>query len=126
MPWKISIFFYLSLGCSLCVFIFPTHVTQAIGYDVGDMVHWIYGFYILFPCNPTEEIRIFFTFNIQGYFLIINVIILVMVCFVELRNAKLGIRYEKNLIYAIAILQLVVSQFYQFGGILVYLALLLR
>lgn len=119
MPWKISVFFYLSLGFSLYGLIFPTHVTQAIGYDVGDMVHWIYGFYILIPRDPTEEITLYFTINIQCYFLIINVIILVVVCFVELRNAKLGIRYEKNLIYAIAILQLIVLQFYQLSGFIV-------
>jgi len=121
MPWKISIFFYLSLGCLLCGLIFPTHVTQAIGWDIGDMVHWIYGFYILIPRNPTEEITFYFTINIQCYFLIINAIILVVVCFVELRNAKLGIRYEKNLIYAIAILLLIVLQLYQFSGFIVRL-----
>jgi len=42
MIWKIKLFFYLSVGCSLCGFIFPTHVTQAVGYDIGDMVLWIY------------------------------------------------------------------------------------
>ena len=125
MPWRIKIFFYLSAGFSLCVLIFPTHVTQAIGWYVGDMVHWIYGFYILFPRNPVGEPRFYFMIQIQGYFLIINIIILVVVCFVELRNAKLGIPYEKNLIYAIAILQLVVSQFYQLSGppIVMYLSI---
>ena len=119
MPWKIRIFFYFSLGFLLYGLIFPTHVSQAIGFDVGDMVHWIYGFYILIPRNPTEEIRLYFTINIQCYFLIINAIILVAVCFVKLRNAKLGIRYEKNLIYAIAILLLIVLQFYQLSGFIV-------
>jgi len=119
MPWKIRIFFYFSLGFLLYGLIFPTHVSQSIGFDVGDMVHWIYGFYILIPRNPTEEIRLYFTINIQCYFLIINAIILVVVCFVELRNAKLGIPYEKNLIYAIAILLLIVFQFYQLTGFIV-------
>ena len=122
MPWKIRIFFYLSLGCLLCGLIFPTHVSQAIGYDIGDMVHWVYGFYILIPRNPAEEITFYLSINIlniQCYFLIINAIILVVVCFVELRNAKLGNQYEKNLIYAIAILLLIIFQFYQLSGFIV-------
>ena len=113
MPWKIKIYFYLSLGFSIIELIFPTHVSQAIGFDVGDMVHWIYGFYILIPRDPTEEITLYISGNIfQGYFLIVNAIILLVVFFGELRNAKLGNPYDKNLIYAIAIILLVVSQYY--------------
>jgi len=121
MPLKIKIYFYLSLGFSLCGFIFPTHISQAIGFDIGDMVHWIYGFYILIPRNPTEEITSYIYISIQGYFLIVSAIILLVVSFVELRNAKLGNRYDKNLIYVIAIIQLIASQFYQFTGIIVML-----
>jgi hypothetical protein len=112
MPWRIKIFFYLSLSFSLCEFIFPTHVSQAIGFDVGDMVHWIYGYYILIPRNPTEEITSYFYINFQGYFLIVWAIILLVVFFGELRNAKLGNPYDKNLIYAIAIILLMASQYY--------------
>jgi len=113
MPWRFKVLFYLSLGFSLCEFIFPTHVSQAIGFDVGDMVHWIYGFYILIPRNPTEEITLYFYINFQGYFLIVWAIILLVVFFGELRNAKLGNPYDKNLIYAIAIIQLMASLFRQ-------------
>jgi len=119
MPWKIKIFFYLSLGFSLCGFIFPTHVSQAIGFDIGDMVHWVYGFYILIPRNPVGEPQFYFTLQIQGLFLIVWSGFLVVVSFVELRNAKLGNRYDKNLIYVIAIIQLIASQFYQFTGLIV-------
>ena len=122
MPWRIKIFFYLSLGFSLCEFIFPTHVSQAIGFDVGDMVHWIYGFYILIPRNPTEEIKLYIYISFQGYFLIVWAIILLVVFFGELRNAKLGNPYDKNLIYAIAIIQLMASLFsqtYETSGITV-------
>ncbi len=112
MPWRIKIFFYLSLGFSIIELIFPTHVSQAIGIDVGDMVHWIYGFYILIPRDPTEEITLYIYINFQGYFLIVWAFILLVVFFVELRNAKLGNPYDKNLIYAIAIIQLMASQYY--------------
>ncbi len=113
MPRKIDIYFYLSLGFSIIELIFPTHVSQAIGFDVGDMVHWIYGFYILIPRNPTEEIELYISGNIfQGYFLIVNAMILLVVFFGELRNAKLGNPYDKNLIYAIAIILLIASQYY--------------
>ncbi len=119
MPWKIRIFFYLSLGCSLCGLIFPTHVTQAIGWDIGDMVHWVYGFNILFPRNPIGVPRFYFGLQIQGLFLIVCAFFLVVVSFIELRNAKLGNRYDKNRIYVIAVIQLMVSQFYEFSGFVV-------
>ncbi len=112
MPWRIKIFFYLSLGLSLSGLIFPIYVTQAIGFDIGDMVHWIYGFYILIPRNPTEEITLYIYISFQGYFLIVWAIILLVVFFGELRNAKLGNPYNKNLIYAIAIILLMASQYY--------------
>jgi len=114
MPWKISIFFYLSLGCLLCGFIFPTFVTQAIGYDIGDMVHWIYGFYILFPRNPAYEITIYINDNIsRAYFLTFIAFVLVVESFSELRHAKLDDdRYHKNRIYIIAFLQLMASIMY--------------
>ena len=105
MPWKISIYFYLSLGFSLCGFIFPTHVTQAIGFDIGDEIHWVYGFYILIPRNPVWEPKLYF--NFRGLFLLVSAIILLSVYFVQLRNAKLGNRYDKNQIYVIAFLQLI-------------------
>ena len=114
MPWRIKIFFYLSLGFSLCVFIFPTHITQA-SFHIGDMVHWIYGFYILIPRNPTGEMILYidyFNISIPGYFLIVITIILLVVSFVELRNAKRGNRYDKNRIYVIAFIQLMASIFY--------------
>ncbi len=117
MPWKISIYFYLSLGCSLCGFIFPTHVTHAIGYDIGDMIHWVYGFYILIPRNPVGEPK--FVFNFLELFLLISAIVLLRVYFVQLRNAKLGNQYDKNRIYIIAVIQLMVSQFYEFSGLVV-------
>lgn len=116
MPWKISIFFYLSLGFSLCGLIFPTHVSQAIGFDVGDMVYWVYGFYILFPRNPVGEPRFYFSLQIQGVALIVCTILLLVASFVALRKAKHGDHYEKNLIYAIAIIQLIASQIYQASG----------
>ena len=119
MPWKIRIFFYLSLGFSLCGLIFPTHVTQAIGWDIGDMVHWVYGFFILFPRNPVGEPRFCFGLQIQGLFLVVCAFFLVVVSFIELRNAKLGNRYDKNLIYKIAIIQLIASQFLELSGYIV-------
>lgn len=114
MPWKISIFFYLSLGCSLCGFIFPTFVTQAIGYDIGDMVHWIYGFYILFPRNPAYEITAYSNDNIgQAFLLIFITLVLVVESFSELHHAKFDdIRYHKHRIHIIAFLQLMASIMY--------------
>ena len=103
----------MALIFSIIELIFPTHVSQAIGFDVGDMVHWIYGFYILIPRDPTEEITLYIYINFQGYFLIVWAIILLVVFFGELRNAKLGNPYDKNLIYAIAIIQLMASLFNQ-------------
>jgi len=118
MPWRIKIFFYLSLGLSLSGLIFPIYVTQAIGFDIGDMVHWIYGFYILIPRNPTGEMILYIDYYkmIPGCFLIVITIILQVVSFVELRKAKLGNQYEKNLIYTIAIILLIASQIYQASG----------
>jgi len=114
MPWKINIYFYLSLGFSLCGFIFPTYVTRAIGYNIGDMAHWIYGYYTLFPSDPSQEIITYINDNIfQSYFLIVSTIILLLVSFIELRYAKLDDdRYTKNLIYAIACIQLIASIIY--------------
>lgn len=117
MPWKVSIFFYLSIGFSLIGFIFPTHVSQAIGFDVGDMIHWVYGFYILIPRNPVGEPKLYFGF--QGLFLLINAIILIVVYFIELRNAKLGKQYEKNLIYVVAFILLMASLFQELSGFIV-------
>jgi hypothetical protein len=119
MPKKIYSYFYLSLIFSIIGLIFPTHVSQAIGFDIGDMVHWVYGFYILIPRNPVGEPQFYFTLQIQGLFLIVCAGFLVVVFFVELRNAKLGNHYDKNLIYVIAIIQLIASQFYQFTGLIV-------
>lgn len=119
MPWKIDIYFYLSLGFSLCGFIFPTHVSQAIGFDVGDMVHWIYGYYILIPRNPTGEIELYNNSYGPSYFFIFITIIFLVVSFVELRSAKRGNRYDKNLIYVIAFIQLMASQFYEFNSYIV-------
>ena len=119
MPKKIYSYFYLSLIFSIIGLIFPTHVSQAIGFDIGDMVHWVYGFYILIPRNPVGEPKFYFTLQIQGLFLIVCAVFLVVVSFVELRNAKLGNRYDKNLIYVIAIIQLIASQFYQYTGLIV-------
>jgi len=116
MPWKISIFFYLSLGFSLYGLIFPTHISQAIGFDVGDMVHWVYGFYIIFPRNPVREPEFFFSLQIQGIALIVCTILLHMASFIALRKAKHGNQYEKNLIYTIAIILLIASQIYQASG----------
>jgi hypothetical protein len=112
MPWKIDIYFYLSLGFSLCGFIFPTHVSQAIGFDIGDMVHWIYGYYILIPRNPTGEIELYNNSYGPSYFFIFITIIFLVVSFVELRSAKRGNRYDKNLIYVIAFIQLMASIIY--------------
>ena len=114
MPWKISIFFYLSVGCSLCGFIFPTHVTQAVGYDIGDMVLWIYGYYTLFPRDPTIEITTYVNNNrFQGYFLIFITAFLVIELFSQMRYARLDDdRYKKNRIYIIATIQLIASQLY--------------
>jgi len=121
MPKKISFYFYLSLISSIIGFIFPTHVSSAlspVGY-VADIVHWVYGFYILSPFNPVEESKFYFNPQIQGLFLIVCAIFLVVVSFVELRYAKCGNRYDKNPIYAIAILQLIVSQIYLYGWLAV-------
>jgi len=121
MPWRIKIFFYLSLGLSLSGLIFPIYVTQAIGFDIGDMVHWIYGFYILIPRNPVGEPKLYFSF--QGFFLLISAIVLLVVSFVELRNAKLGNRYNKNLIYVIAIIQLMFVLYQLARWIVMYLSI---
>ncbi|HUW89007.1 MAG TPA: hypothetical protein VMV43_00660 [Candidatus Nanopelagicaceae bacterium] len=122
MPWKISIYFYLSLGCSLCGLIFPTHVTQAIGFDIGDMIHWVYGFSILIPRNPVGEPKLYFSF--LGVFLLVSAIVLLRVYFVQLRNAKLGNRYDKNRIYIIAVIQLMVFQFYiNYGRVVLLLSI---
>ncbi len=119
MPKKIYSYFYLSLIFSIIGLIFPTHVSQAVGFDIGDMVHWVYGFYILIPRNPVGEPRFYFSLQIQGFFLIVWAVFLATVSFIELHNAKLGNRYDKNLIYVIAIIQLIASQFYQFTGFIV-------
>ncbi len=123
MPRKIDIYFYLSLGFSLCGFIFPTHVSQAIGFDVGDMVHWIYGYYILFPRNPTGEIELYNNSSGPSYFFIFIAVLFLVVSFVELRSAKRGNRYDKNLIYVIAFIQLMASQFYELNNLIIVMRL---
>jgi hypothetical protein len=123
MPRKIDIYFYLSLGFSLCGFIFPTHVSQAIGFDVGDMVHWIYGYYILFPRNPTGEIELYNNSSGPSYFFIFIAVLFLVVSFVELRSAKRGNRYDKNLIYVIAFIQLMASFYLIIGYIVFYLSI---
>lgn len=117
MPRKITFFFYLSFGCSLIGFIFPTHVSQAIGFDIGDMIHWVYGFYILIPRNPVGEPQLYFSF--QGFFLLISAIILLVVSFVELRKAKFGNQYNENLIYVVAIILLMAGLFQELYGFIV-------
>ena len=121
MPLRIKIFFYLSLGLSLSGLIFPTYVSQAIGFDIGDKVNWIYGFYILIPRNPTGDMILYIDYYriILGCFLILITIILLVVSFVELRNAKLGNRYNKNLIYVIAFIQLMTSFYFEFNDYIV-------
>lgn len=104
MPWKINFFFYLTLGFSLVGFIFPTHMSQAIGFDIGDMFFWVYGFYILMPRNPVGEPRLYF--NFQGFFLLISAIILLSVYSIQMRKAKLNGEYSKNLVYIVAIVYL--------------------
>jgi len=119
MPWKISILFYLSLGFSLCGFIFPSFVSRGI-YPYGGiacyMVHWVYGFYIQIPSNPIEEITldiVLYNRNIPGYFLISITIILLVVSFIELGNAKRGTRYHKDIIYLFAFTQIIASQYFE-------------
>ena len=75
------------------------------------MVHWVYGFYILLPRNPVGEPKLYFDF--QGFLLLISDIVLLVVSFIELRNVKFGNPYDKNLIYAIAFIQLWAVLFYQ-------------
>lgn len=106
-------------GFSLIGLLFPTHLSQAIGFDIGDMIHWVYGFYILIPRNPPGEPRFFISLNIQGIFLLTSAFLLLSVVFVQLHKVKLGKRYEKNLIYIFAIIQLVSYLYHEFTGYIV-------
>lgn len=116
---KFKIFFYAMFGFSLIGLLFPTHLSQAIGFDIGDMIHWVYGFYILIPRNPPGEPRFFISLNIQGIFLLTSAFLLLGVVFVQLHKVKLGKRYEKNLIYIFAIIQLVSYLYHEFTGYIV-------
>lgn len=114
MLWRIKLFFYLSVGFSLCGFIFPTGVTVAIGYHIGDMVHWIYGYYTLFPRDPSYEIVTYISNNrFQAYFLIFITAFLVIELFAQMRYARLDDDlYKKNRIYIVAVIQLMANLFY--------------
>ncbi|MFX0048753.1 MAG: hypothetical protein ACFE8G_11375 [Candidatus Hermodarchaeota archaeon] len=116
---KFKLFFYAMFGFSLIGLLFPTHLSQAIGFDIGDMIHWVYGFYILIPRNPPGEPRFFISLNIQGIFLLTSAFLLLSVVFVQLHKVKLGKRYEKNLIYIFAIIQLVSYLYHEFTGYIV-------
>lgn len=124
MPWKVNIFFYLSIGFSIIGFTFPTHVTEVyLSTDyfstyIGEMVHWIHGYYILMPWDPTEEIIYYFnsnltSLNIQSHFLILGTLVLHLVSYIVLHNAKLGKRWGKYPVYIIAFIQLIACQYYE-------------
>ena len=98
MEIKAKIFLYLTLGCSLIGLIFPTHISQAIGFDIGDMIHWVYGFYILIPRNPIGTPRFYLSLDLQGLILLTSAILLVIMIFVQLRKVNRGKQYDKNLI----------------------------
>ncbi|MBY9010595.1 MAG: hypothetical protein KGD74_12080 [Candidatus Lokiarchaeota archaeon] len=111
MFWRIKIFFYLSIGLSLCGLIFPTHETH-FSFDVGNLVHWAYGLHIFMPGNPGREPEFDFSLQIQGLFLVFISSYLIVELIVQMRYARLDdYRYKKNLIYTIAIIQLLASQF---------------
>ncbi|MFW9952047.1 MAG: hypothetical protein ACFFKA_18155 [Candidatus Thorarchaeota archaeon] len=116
---KAKIFFYITIGFTLIGLLFPTHLSQAIGFDIGDMIHWVYGFYILIPRNPPGEPKFFISLNIQGIFLLTSAFLLLSVIFVQLHKVKLGKRYDKNLIYIFAIIQLISYLYHEFSGYIV-------
>ncbi|NHJ22595.1 MAG: hypothetical protein EAX91_16735 [Candidatus Lokiarchaeota archaeon] len=119
MVIKAKIFLYLALGCSLIGLIFPTHISQAIGFDIGDMIHWVYGFYILIPRNPIGNPRFYLSLDVQGLILLTSAILLIIIIFVQLRKVNRGKQYDKNLIYIYAIVQIIAYSFHSFTEFIV-------
>ena len=111
MPWKVRYFFYLILVFSIFGFIFPTHISVAIGYDIGKMIHWVYGFYIVIPSDPTIELSVFF--NPEGLILVSTNVLLLLVFSTQLHRVKRGKPFKKNLIYVIALTQIIAWFFLQ-------------
>lgn len=111
MPKKIFLYFYLSLIFSIIGLIFPTHVSQPIGFDIGDFVHWVFGYYIHIPRNPVGELKFYFTLSIQGFFLITSALILLVIFFTEIKNCKIGEQYNKNRVI-ISVLFLILAIFF--------------
>lgn len=101
MSRKFRIYFYLALFFSIFGLIFPTHVSQAIGFDIGDMIHWVYGFYILIPRNPVGELKLYFNFH--GLLIFVSAIILLFVITSEMRNFKRGEQHNKYSVYLSAL-----------------------
>jgi len=118
MSRKFRIYFYIALFCSILGLIFPTHVSQAIGFDFGDMIHWVYGFYILIPRYPVGEPRFYFNLHVQGIFLFVSAIILLFVITIEMRNFKHGGQLHKHSVYLSALVLILAIVFYETSGLI--------
>ncbi len=62
-------YFYMASLCTTLALIFPTHVSQAIGFDVGDFIHWSFGFYIFIPRTHEYITTLFFDSSFYTVFL---------------------------------------------------------
>ena len=121
MPKKIFTYFYLSLIFSIIGLFFPTHISQPIGFDIGDFVHWVFGFYIFIPRNPVGELKFYFTLSIQGFFLITSTSILLVIFFTEIKNCKIGEQYNKNRVLISALLLILAILFYDTTSGLIFI-----
>lgn len=111
---KLAVFFLL-LGI-----IFPVYITQAIGFDIGDILEWSWGLQIIIPRNlETHVIEIHYVpYGLPLAVTTITVIMVIML-FIEIRILNQKYNYFRYCSLGLAFFLTMMMIFYQIDRIMI-------
>jgi hypothetical protein len=105
------LYFYISIIFGLIGIFFPTYVSGAIGFDIGDFINWSFGLYLHIPLNPIEETRFYYHLNI-GIILTLCIFWLIGTIYYDIRKIKREKEFDSKSIVIIVISVLIINSIY--------------
>jgi len=113
-------FLYLANILLFLEIIFPAYVSQAIGFDIGDILEWTWGLQVIIPRDPLiSRIRINFIHYILPWAINIVVIALFVTIFIEIKKydqKRPSLRYT---IINLAVILFIISFLYYASRIII-------
>ncbi len=105
------LYFYLSIIFGLIGIFFPTHVSKALGFDIGVFFNWVFGLYLHIPLNPIEETRFYYHLNI-GIILTLYIFWLIGTIFYNIKTIKREKKFDSKSIVLLVMSVLIINTIY--------------